>query len=275
VQDITIRQMNFGFPDTIDPIVIAGKPEESYQMLGLSLLLPYLEPYLIRTMKRAHGAVTDPDLAAELMKFNGQEGQHFKQHIRFNDAFKAFGIGFERLEEFEAGLEQDYRRFSETRSLRWNLAYAEGFEALTTAVARASFEQGTDSDLHPAARDLFAWHLIEELEHRTVAFDVYDHVCGGYFYRLAVAAYAQWHMARWIAQVVRYMLGADERVLADHGGLEGRKARTREITARARRDVLPKFLETCSPWYTPHDIEMTAEMRAMARSYSELAVHTS
>ena len=28
-------------------------------------------------------------------------------------------------------------------------------------------------------------------EHRTVAFDVYDHVCGGYLYRLAVGLFAQ------------------------------------------------------------------------------------
>ena len=35
-------------------------------------------------------------------------------------------------------LDADYRRFTREKSLRWNLAYAEGFEALTTAVAHAS-----------------------------------------------------------------------------------------------------------------------------------------
>jgi len=275
MQDITIRKMDFAFPDVLDPIVIPGKPEESYQMLGLSLLLPYLEPYLIRTMKEARAAVSDPDLAIELAKFSGQEGQHYKQHILFNDAFKAFGIAFERLDELEAELEEDYRRFSQTKPLRWNLAYAEGFEALTTAVARASLEDGPDPGLHPAARDLFAWHLIEELEHRTVAFDVYDHVCGSYLYRLAVGSYAQWHMGRWITRVVRYMLDADERALADYGGAEGRRTRMRVVARRARRNVLPKFLATYSPWYTPHDITLTQEMREIARGYSEMAVRTS
>lgn len=274
MHDITIRKMDFAFPEVLDPIVIAGKPEESYRMLGLSLLLPYLEPYLIRTMKAVRQVVTDPDLAADLAKFSGQEGQHYKQHILFNDACKAFGIEFGGLQELESELEADYRRFSETKSLRWNLAYAEGFEALTTAVACASFQDGSDPDLHPAARDLFAWHLIEELEHRTVAFDVYDHVCGSYLYRLAVGGYAQWHMGRWITRVARSMLAADGRALADYGGMEGRRARLRVAGKRARANALPRIFKTYSPRYTPHDIEMTEEMRALAGAYSGMAVRT-
>ena len=275
MQDITIRHMDFGFPDAIDPIFVAGKPEESYQFLGLSLLLPYLEPYLIRTMKEARKVVTDPDLAGELAKFSAQEGQHYKQHIRFNDAVKAFGLPFDGLPGLEAELEADYRRFSATKSLRWNLAYAEGFEALTTAAAQASFEEGLDPGFHPAARELFAWHLIEELEHRTVAFDVYDHVCGSYLYRLAVGSWAQWHMGRWIARVARRLIGADPRALAEHGGLEGRRERMRAFRTRARRRVLPKVLRTYSPRYTPHAIELTEGMREMSRTYSAKALRTS
>ena len=265
--------MDFGFPDTLDPIIIEGQPEESYRVLGLSLLLPYLEPYLIRTMKQARKQVRDPRLAEELMKFSGQEGQHYKQHILFNDAFRSFG--FERLPEFESELEADYQRFSDTKSLRFNLAYAEGFEALTTAVAQASFEQGADPGMHEAARDLFAWHMIEELEHRTVAFDVYDHVCGGYGYRLAVGVWAQWHMARWILRVGRYMLENDPRALADYGGIEGRRERERAGARRARRAVLPRLLRTYSPWYTPHAIPFNDEMKAMAQTYSEMATRRS
>jgi predicted metal-dependent hydrolase len=273
VQDIIIRQMDFGFPESLDPIIIEGNPEASYRVLGLSLLLPFLEPYLIRTMKEARKHVRDPDLAEELQKFSGQEGQHYKQHIRFNDAFRSFG--FDRLPEFEAELEADYRRFSDTKSLRFNLAYAEGFEALTTAVAQVSFERGGDPAMHEAARDLFAWHMIEELEHRTVAFDVYDHLFGSYAYRLVVGAWAQWHMARWITRVGHYMLESDPRALADYGGVAGRRERERIEAQRARRTVLPRLLRTYAPWYTPHAIPFTDEMKAMAQMYSEIATRRS
>ena len=43
-QPIVVRQMDFDFPADIDPVVVAGDPEQSYMMIGLSLLLPYLEP---------------------------------------------------------------------------------------------------------------------------------------------------------------------------------------------------------------------------------------
>jgi len=273
MHDITVRQMDFQFPDEIDPILIEGAPEESYGMLGLSLLLPYLEPYLIRTMKAARKQVTDPDLAADLAGFSAQEGQHYRQHILFNDKIKKFG--FDRLPEFEAELEADYRRFSETKSLRWNLAYAEGFEALTTAVARMAFERGADPRTHPAAASLFGWHMIEELEHRTVAFDVYNDVHGRYLYRLFVGSWAQWHMGRWIGRVASYMLESDERALRDYGGIAGRNERRRVRAREARKMVLPRLLRTYLPWYSPHDIAFTDEMREIAAMYSEMAVRTS
>ena len=274
MQDITIRQMDFGFPEKLDPIVFAGRPEESYPLIGLSLLLPYLEPYLIRTMREARRHVQDPDLAGELAKFSGQEGQHYKQHILFNDAVKAFGIPFPGLAALEEALAADYARFSEQRPLRWNLAYAEGFEALTTASAHAMFVRGADPDLHPAASDLFSWHMIEELEHRTVAFDVYHHVCGSYAHRLAVGTWAQWHMARWITRAARLMLDADPRVPAAFGDAAARRRRRLRATREGVRDLLPRVLRTYLPRYTPHHIDLTPEMRAMAAECTAAAVRT-
>jgi predicted metal-dependent hydrolase len=271
-QPIVVRQMDFDFPADIDPVVVAGDPEQSYLMIGLSLLLPYLEPYLIRTMKVARKHVSDPQLIDDLARFSAQEGQHYRQHIRFNEAIRL--QGFEKLTELEEALDADYRRFSNTRSLRFNLAYAEGFEALTTAVARFSFERGPDPNLHPAAAALFRWHLVEELEHRTVAFDVYDHVCGGYAYRLFAGLYAQWHMASFIRRVVHYMLEADPEAVARCGGAAGRRARERKALSDLRKSLLPKLLSTYSPRYTPHDIPFDGELQEMAAELNELARST-
>jgi uncharacterized protein len=40
----------------------------------------------------------------------------------------------------------------------------------------------------PVVSDLFTWHCAEEVEHRTVAFDVYQHLSGHYAMRIAVMA---------------------------------------------------------------------------------------
>ena len=264
--------MNFEFPDDIDPVFIEGDPEGSYAQVGFSLLLPYLEPYLIRTMKIAKGRVTDPDLLADLEKFSAQEGQHYREHRKFNDVIRKHG--FEHLKALEEDLDGDYQRFSKTKSLRFNLAYAEGFEALTTASALFSFEQGFIGEMHPAAQDLWTWHLLEELEHRTVAFDVYDHVCGGYLYRLFVGLYAQFHMLRFTFRAARAMLAADPGALERCGGKAGRRARGRE---RLRRmlPLIPMVLRTYTPWYTPHKIEPGSRLKALGEGYSARAVRTS
>jgi hypothetical protein len=264
--------MDFDFPDDIDPVVIKGDPEQSYSMIGLSLLLPYLEPYLIRTMKEAKKQVSDPALIDDLERFSAQEGQHYRQHMRFNESIRL--QGFDRLAEFEKELSDDYRRFSKTRSLRFNLAYAEGFEALTTASARFSFERKSDDAILPSVSALFQWHLLEELEHRTVAFDVYEHVCGGYFYRLIAGLYAQQHMLRFIGRVVKYMIDADPAAVELCGGREGLRARRAAIRPDLRKIFLPKLLKTYSPWYTPHDIPFDAELQEMATEYSKLAHST-
>jgi len=271
-QPIVVRQMNFDFPDDIDPVVVAGNPEESYLMIGLSLLLPHLEPYLIRTMKEAKKFVKDEKLIDDLERFSAQEGQHYRQHMRFNDSIKL--QGFPELEGLEKTLSDDYKRFSKTRSLRFNLAYAEGFEALTTASARFSFERPADQETLPAVSDLFAWHLLEELEHRTVAFDIYDHVCGGYFYRVVAGLYAQWHMSSFIGRVTRYMLKADPAAIERCGGKEGARARRQKAVPELRKHFLPKWLKTYLPSYTPHDIPFEAELEEMATQYSALARST-
>ena len=61
MHDITFRRIEFDFPDEIEPVFIAGQPEESYSLIAFSLLLPYLEPYLIRTMNAAKKHVTDAE----------------------------------------------------------------------------------------------------------------------------------------------------------------------------------------------------------------------
>lgn len=268
--EIIVRRVEFDFAHGIDPIVIPGHPEESFAHIGLSLLLPYLEPYLIRSMGKAKKLIDDPALARDVERFNGQEGQHYRQHERFNDAVAL--AGFPGLAALERELEADYQRFSETKSLRWNLAYAEGFEAYTTATARFSFEHGLIDRLTGQTRELFRWHLVEELEHRTVAFDVYDRLFGGYWYRLFVGLYAQWHLNRFVFRAATLMAEADKAAFeARFGGKLAAWRRLKPFLWLVLWQLLPKVWATYLPWYTPHRIPLPAGAREIAEQYTSLA----
>ncbi len=154
---ITVRHMPFEFPDEIDPVFIEGDHEQSFAFIAGSLLLPHLEPYLIRSMKAAERHVTDPKVLEGLKRFAAQEGQHYRMHMKFNASIRR--SGFPGLDALEKELSDDYQRFSRTKSLRFNLAYAEGFEALTMNAVKQMMEpDGFGEDL-PVFMQMVEWHF--------------------------------------------------------------------------------------------------------------------
>ncbi len=270
---ITVRKMPFEFPDEIDPVFIEGDPEASFGMIAGSLLLPHLEPYLIRSMRAAMEHVTDPQILDSLKRFSAQEGQHFRMHAKFNKAIRK--AGFPKLEEFERELAADYKRFSESKSLKFNLAYAEGFEALTmNAIKFLMDPNGFDNPESPIFQ-MFEWHFVEELEHRNVTFDVYDHVCGGYFYRLFAGIYAQWHFTSWIRRVNKYMLEVMPPPERSPEVKRARKQFERAERRRAFKELLPAIIRIYLPNYSPHDLEISPAMQIIADKYTALATSTS
>jgi predicted metal-dependent hydrolase len=270
-QNIVVRRMAFEFPEDMPLVFIEGEPEETFLNIGVSLVLPYLEPYLIRTMRTARGQVTDQQLAHDLDQFVGQEGQHYRQHMHLNEVFRNLGCNFAALEE---EMSADYQRFSSEESLRFNLAYAEGFEALTTIFALV-FAERDKTGWHPAALDIFQWHLVEELEHRCVAFDVYEHVVGDYFYRVRGGFFAQRHLLGFMERAMLELLHADPERFEAWGGIAAHKRRMAVMNKRFLTKIAPRWLRTFSPFYTPHDIELSPEILALADRYTSRALRTS
>ncbi len=80
MHEITVRTMLFEYPDDVELIFVKGDPLTSYGMLGASMTLPYIEPYLIRTMQAGLKLATDPRIKENMTRFSKQEGQHYRQH---------------------------------------------------------------------------------------------------------------------------------------------------------------------------------------------------
>ncbi|MBC7531676.1 MAG: metal-dependent hydrolase [Oligoflexus sp.] len=267
---ITIRRLLLRFPKGSDPLIIPNQPEESYLYIGLSLLLPYLEPYLVRSMLSAKTIIQDEGLVKDMEAFMGQESQHHKLHIQFNCSLDL--SKYEGLKELEEKLAADYNRFSDTKSLRFNLAFAEGFEAFTLAMTRSSFQTGMFERIQSEARDLFRWHLMEEIEHRTVAFDVYQQISGAYFYRVCIGIFAQWHLCRFVFRVSRLMLRTEEKNCPKKFGGRWRSfQRQGYLLWLFVLYFFPKLLNTYMPWYSPYRIAMPEAALAMAKEFTERA----
>ena len=193
-----VRIMDF----EIDPDLVREALPEVFPAYGVSMTLPYLEPYLVRTMREALQHCTDLKVAQEVRQFIGQEAQHYRQHAVLNDMIRNISPELEGLREIENRLEADYQRFTQTKSLKFNLAYAEGFEAATFAGGRLNFQNRVFDRLESIQGsdllNLFLWHALEEVEHRTVTFNIYDHLYGDYLYRLVAGTYGQYHFFKYV-----------------------------------------------------------------------------
>ena len=82
MKNITVRHLNFEFEEEIDPMVLPRDPEMSYLMVGFSMILPYLEPYLMQNIRLAQKEICDQNLLQDMHQFCRQEGQHYQQHKR-------------------------------------------------------------------------------------------------------------------------------------------------------------------------------------------------
>lgn len=148
-----------------------NRPEFSCAANSISLLMPSIEPYFVRS---ARAAIPELDLeqAAVCTAYVAQEALHHRQHVRFNeilvDEYPALATVDRAAGRFYSTLE---RRLTP----RFNLAFAVGSETIAYSAARwaASNRSELFSTADEVPASLFLWHLAEEVEHKAVAHDVY------------------------------------------------------------------------------------------------------
>lgn len=258
--DLLVRRIRFSFDEPVDLDVDDVTLGAMLPVLGLSMTMPYLEPYLIRTMRVALPGIRDEALAEDARRFARQEGHHYRNHAAFNERIReAVGAaGDGELRRIEAALDADYQRYTRERSLRFNLAYVEGFEAMTCAGALAMAEHGAFAESDVPGGELWPWHMAEEIEHRTVAFQVYEHLVGSYRYRVLAGGWAQLHYLRFVRRFGRAIARALGR-------------RPRRVASPARRSALRRYLHTWSPRYDPARLPVPEGVADLLARYARVA----
>ena len=234
------------------PMVFAGlypTDADQYQGLRDAVEKLRLNAYLVNVMREARPKITDPALQEDLDLYVVQEATHSRQHKKFNDTLTA--AGYDSVPELEERLAADYKALGGKRSLRFNLAYAEGFESMALAIGHMLIEDRVylfgESD--SSVTSLILWHFVEEIEHKNVAFDVFHHLYGSYFWRMAGLIYATVHIFWRTAQGYRALLNED-------GLWRNIKSRWRlaRLLARIFRSLIPKWLRICRPGYHPSKV---------------------
>lgn len=269
--EIPVRRMDFSFPDDMDLVFIENDPRLSYYFLGAWMMLPHLEPFLIRTVQSAMERVKDADLREEMKRFCAQEGQHFRQHAKANEIIKRRHPAGPALQKLEDEVSALLKRWSEKKPLRFNLAYAEGFESMTSAGSIVQMEQGWFDHMKEPIRGLMFWHIMEEVEHRAVCFEAYEQAGAGYLYRLPVGLWAQMHYLGLCKRFSDAMIEADPQTIAKYEIPEYLEANRARMSAYMKA-VQPRLLAAYSPWYSPRKMKLPPQFEPARREYSALAL---
>lgn len=165
------RQLDFELPAEMPRWAYADNATATCFLAMLSALFPPGEDFFVRSVLAFRDRVTDPRLQAEVRGFTGQEVIHSREHDRLNEAFTARGFDLtvaEKAIEIALGLldQLPARQRITCTAMMEHFTALMGEELLTDEQFRER--------VHPDIADLWLWHALEELEHKSVTFDVYE-----------------------------------------------------------------------------------------------------
>ncbi len=266
-----VRQPGFDFSSINPHWAPVREFAQSYN--AFSTVPAHIEPFLVKVMMRVK-EVLGPEhqaLRNDIEIFNKQEVQHCKQHVAFNKML--YKSGYPGMQAIEKSYRDDYARFLEQKSLRFNVAYCEGFEAMGSAAGQVFFEElkeyldGADE----LAVNLWKWHLAEEFEHREVCFQAYKALYGkglfAYLYRVWGFMFAAKHIGTHTARVAAYLNAVDREALSEPER-QASLAREKTLKGKIRKASRQRLFKVLSPSYDPGKMVPSPGMVELLARYS-------
>jgi uncharacterized protein len=146
-----------------------GDPVATAFFNALSAAFPQGETFFIESVRRYRDQA-DPVLNEQIAAFIQQEAMHTREHLAFNRLIKDAGYD-------TSAMDAHVRRRLDVARARHplaQLAVTVGLEHFTAILARQLLEEREPLPGAPAdIVKLWQWHAIEELEHKSVAFDTW------------------------------------------------------------------------------------------------------
>ena len=170
------RHVDFRFPQGGQRYFFYdGNPLASLVFVVFSGIFPPGERFFMESVRHFRDRIQDPVLKAQVSGFMGQEALHGREHDRLNELFRERG--------FDVDLPARYVRFGlrqlERFSPRLQLACTTMMEHFTAHLAEQWLtDKALAASSDPEMLKLWYWHALEELEHKSVAYDVFELIGG-------------------------------------------------------------------------------------------------
>jgi uncharacterized protein len=203
------EKLDFDLDGDIAQYWLDNDPFKTRFFDALSTLFPVGERFFITCVRDFKDRITDPKLLQDIKDFNRQEAQHSMLHTQYNNRLVAQGINVPEILR-----RQERRLFGLLRkrlSPEFTLGITAASEHVTAIMADCFIERPEIfANADPRIRALYVWHAMEEMEHKSVAFDVLTRVAqASYRTRvmsmLTVSLLFPYH----VMKILAYMLQTD------------------------------------------------------------------
>lgn len=180
--EIPPRHMDFGFASAEIPRYYVGdNPMLTAVMTTLSSAIPDGERFFVDSVRHFRHQIGNAELSAQISGFIGQEAFHAREHDALNQALVAQGFPVDQQEQVFRVVIRLMQRFPR----KFQLAATAALEHYTAIIGEQFLRDPELREMmDPLIREFWTWHAMEETEHKSVAFDVYETVSGSYTLRV-------------------------------------------------------------------------------------------
>ena len=157
---------------------LPGNELVSSLLNAYTILVPANEAFYIRTLNACLPRVPDDALRARCEAFIRQEAQHGVAHKRYWANLDAQGYTYRSAEHV---VDRCIFRVMDRFAPLWlRVSLVSCVEHINAYLGYEFLSQAILTEADPRVRDLMEWHFAEEIEHRSVAFDLLQSVSSHY-----------------------------------------------------------------------------------------------
>lgn len=182
---ITPRRMDFKLTGKVNKDWLAGNPFLTHFFTGFAAQFPEGERFMIDAVKEFRNEIDkQSELGREVSGFIGQEAHHAAAHDELNAFLDRQGAPTIAIDSQTRWAISIIKKIFGSKN---QLAMTAGLEHFTSMFGTAVLRNPEIAEsVDPMIRPMFVWHAIEEVEHNTVAYDVYQQIDGSYTRRISM-----------------------------------------------------------------------------------------
>lgn len=255
---VPIRHMEFGFAQ--QPLKRHFYDDNAFASafyMAFSAVIPQGERFFIHSVRHYRARIDEAALQVRVTGFIGQEAMHGKEHDAVNAVYEQMGFPLGRIDR---AVRDAMRLLATTLPKPAQLAFTVALEHYTAIISEYMLSRPeVQAKFEPTVGKFIFWHMVEETEHKAVAFDVYERCVGSYALRVGTMIPTSFVLLAALAGLQLYLMTQD--------GVRPKRGRLRDSLRGFAAiygprglfgQVLPKLLDYFRPGFHPNDHDTTA-----------------